>query len=142
LPSPPAWFVGRDALAAQLGAAILRRLAVPIVLLGPAGIGKSALTLAALHRRELAERFGARRWFVRLDAAPSAEAVVGLVAAAIGVTPGGDPLAEVCAELSRAPSVLALDNLETPWDSRDERAATEALLQDLSAVPGLVLVAS
>ena len=140
LPPRPPRFVGRDALADQITIAILRDPAPSIVLLGPGGIGKSTLTLAALHRPEIAARFGARRWFVRLDAAPTAEAAVGLIASALPLSPGANPFAEVRAFLGRAAGVLALDNLETPWEG--DREATDSLLGELAAISGLVLVAS
>jgi hypothetical protein len=59
---------------------------------------------------------------------------------ALGLRPGGRPLVEVCAFLGGAPGVLALDNLETPWEG--DREGTDAMLTELAAVSGLVLVAS
>jgi hypothetical protein len=38
--------------------------------------------------------------------------------------------------------LLVLDNLETPWDPRTERRATEETLAALAAIPGLALLAS
>jgi nucleoside phosphorylase/tetratricopeptide (TPR) repeat protein len=140
LPRKPQRFFGRDAVAEQVTAAVLRAPTPAIVLLGPGGIGKSTLTLEVLQREEVAARFGARRWFVRLDAAPTAEAAVGLVMAALGLTPHGRPLAEVRAFLAGAPGVLALDNLETPWEG--DREPTDAMLGELAGISGVVLVAS
>jgi nucleoside phosphorylase len=57
-----------------------------------------------------------------------------------GITPRGRPLPEACAFLAGAPGVLALDNLETPWEG--DREGTDALLAELAGIPGLVLVAS
>ncbi len=139
-PPRPERFVGREVLAERLTATILREPAASAVLLGPAGIGKSTLTLAAMNRPSVVARFGERRWFVRLDTAKSAEAAVGLVAAALGITPRGLPLPEVRAFLANAPGVLALDNLETPWEG--ERGLTETLLGELAGTEGLALLAS
>jgi nucleoside phosphorylase/tetratricopeptide (TPR) repeat protein len=139
LPDPPRCF-GRDPLAALLVEAFLQSPPLPALILGPAGIGKSTLALCALHRSEVAERYGARRWFARLAAAPTADAALGIIARTMSLSPRGDALAEVRAELARAPSVLALDNVESPWER--DREATEALLVALAAVPGLALLVS
>ncbi|HEU4407437.1 MAG TPA: tetratricopeptide repeat protein [Polyangiaceae bacterium] len=142
LPPRPPLVLGRDELIEPLCATLLRDPAPAVVLLGPGGIGKSTLTLAALHRPEVVARFGTRRWFVRLDAASTADAAVGLLSAALGLPPLAQPLPAVQAFLAQAPGVLALDNLETPWEAAGEREATEALLHTLTAIPGLALVAS
>lgn len=139
LPDLPRCF-GREPLAALLVEALTKTPPSPALVLGPAGIGKSTLALLTLHRREVAERFGARRWFVRLAAAPTADAALGIIARTMNIAPRGDPLAEVRAELARAPAVLALDNVESPWEH--DREPTEALLVALAAVPGLALLVS
>jgi nucleoside phosphorylase/tetratricopeptide (TPR) repeat protein len=139
LPELPRCF-GREPLAALLVEALTKSPPSPALVLGPAGIGKSTLALVTLHRREVADRFGARRWFARLAAAPTADAALGIIARAMNLAPRGDPLAEVRAELARAPAVLALDNVESPWEH--DREPTEALLVALAAVPGLALLVS
>src|SRR5262249_12718571 len=53
--------VGRDALLARLVAALVGNGTAPVPVLGPAGIGKSTLCLAAVHDADVAARFGARR---------------------------------------------------------------------------------
>src|SRR5262249_19143033 len=125
---------------ADLVRAMLSDPPAPSIALGPAGIGKSTLTIAALRDPQIEKRFASRRWFVRLDAAPTADAAIGKIGEVLGISLRGDPLAEPRGFLARAPGVLVLDNLETPWDG--EREATEALLAALTDIPGLVLVAS
>lgn len=136
----PEHFFGRDALAERLRDVLLGAPPPRALLQGPAGIGKTTLALAVLHRPEVAERFGARRFFVRLEAARDADAITGAIASSMGRLPQGDPLADACAALGRERSVVVLDNLETPWEQ--EREGTEKLLGKLAAVPGLSLIAT
>jgi tetratricopeptide (TPR) repeat protein len=140
LPTAPRLFLGRNGLLDELCTELLRSPAPAVALLGPGGIGKSSLTLQALHRPDLAARFGARRWFVRLDTAPTAEAALALVAEALGLRPQQPLLPAVCAFVGQASGVLALDNLETPWEGELEE--TEKLLLALKAAPNLALVIS
>jgi hypothetical protein len=140
LPAKPPRFIGRDELDAKLTAALLEEAPGPVVILGGAGIGKSTLTISVLHRPEIAARYKDRRYFVRLDAAVTADAAVSAIAVAMRLPAGGDPRASVLAALRREPAALALDNGETPLDH--DRDATEALLGELASIPGLALVVS
>jgi tetratricopeptide (TPR) repeat protein len=112
----------------------------PVPVLGPGGIGKSTVTLAALHDRRVVDRFGSRRWFVRCDGATSRDALIGEIAAGIGVEPGGQLDERVYRELEREKGVLVLDNTETPWWGDQERI--EELLAQLGGLAGLALVVS
>jgi len=132
--------VGRGAEVAQVCAAVLAKEPEPVVVLGPPGIGKSKVTIAALHDPEVKERYRERRWFVRLETAPEPAAIMGQAALAIGVRPGPDLDARVLSALAAGPGLLVLDSTETPW-WRDA-AGTEAVLETLAQVPGLALVCS
>ncbi|WP_437563637.1 tetratricopeptide repeat protein [Sorangium sp. So ce542] len=139
---PPAELcIGRDATVDALAAALCREPPGRALLSGAAGIGKSTVSLAVLHRPEIVTRFGERRFFVRLDAAPDAESAAAALADVLRVAPGPDLRQRALAFLAAGPAVLALDNLETPWHG-DDQAATEALLAEFAAVPQLSLVAS
>ncbi len=91
---PRGRFVGRATDLDQLRAWILDDAPQPIIALGPGGIGKSKLTLAALHDPAVAARFADRRYFVRLHDVRDEAGVYGAVAAARWArarraTPGG-----------------------------------------------------
>jgi tetratricopeptide (TPR) repeat protein len=139
LPGRPNCF-GRDAEVSALVAAVLGTPPPPVAILGPPGIGKSTIVLAALHHADVATKFGARRHFVRCDDAPSAEGLVAALGRQLGLTTSGDMLGAVLDTLARAPTVLALDNLETPWEP--DLLAVEELLGRLASVPGVALVAA
>jgi tetratricopeptide (TPR) repeat protein len=134
-------FVGREIERAALVEAILGADARPIAILGAPGIGKSSLTRWALHDARVVERFGTRRWFVRLDTANEERALWTTILAAItAATPGADPAVQVLARLGDGDGLLVLDNLETPWNA-DEVRVEEALAR-LADVLGVRLVAS
>ncbi|WP_437616088.1 tetratricopeptide repeat protein [Sorangium sp. So ce834] len=133
--------IGRDAVVEALAAAVSRDPPGRVLLLGAAGIGKSTVSRAVLHRPEVVARFGERRFFVALDAAPDAASAAVALADALRVPPGPELRQRALSLLAAGPAVLALDNLETPWDGGDQ-AGTEALLAELAAMPQLALMAS
>jgi tetratricopeptide (TPR) repeat protein len=113
----------------------------PVPVVGGPGYGKSAVCIAALHRRAPIRRFGDRRYFVRCDGAPEAGAMVTLMASSLGLRSASDEvLPQVVAKLRQGPAALVLDNLETPWESDED--ATVELLRMLAAIQPLVLIAS
>ena len=139
LPGRPDCF-GRDKEREALAAHLVSGDAHPALLLGGPGIGKSTLALAALHDERVAARFGARRWFVRCDAAKSRSDVAAALALALGLplSPGVD--VAVLTALAAAPAALVLDNLETPWEA--DAQPVEDLLSRLAGAPGLAFAAT
>ena len=136
---PRGRFVGRATDLDQLRAWILDPARRPIVVLGPGGIGKSKLTVAALHDAALAPRF-AHRLFVRLDDVRDEAGVYAAVARELGVPPGPQPFASLVATLTGQSALLALDNAESPWQA-DLPGAEQAFAR-LAELPGVTLVAS
>jgi len=112
----------------------------PFPVLGGPGIGKSTITIAAVHRPEVIRRYGSRRYFVRCEAAPSRSAVVAVMARLLGIDPAPGIEAAVLTAFGAEPALLVLDNFETPWEA--EQSEAEELLGLLSGVPGLALVVS
>jgi predicted ATPase len=126
LPSLAASLVGRDAQVAAVAELLdTRRL---VVLVGPGGVGKTALAIAVGRVLEGAV------WLVRLEAARTADDVVDTVIAALNVTGGEAALLD---RLRRAPATVVLDNCE---HVRDDAAALAERLLD--AAPGLRILAT
>jgi tetratricopeptide (TPR) repeat protein len=140
LPPRPARIFGRDQLVEDLVTTLLLDTPPPVAVLGGPGFGKSTLCLAALHDRRVAARFGARRWFVRCDAATTREEVLKEIALVLGLDVGPSLEPRVFAALSETPCVLVIDNAETPWWGAP--LPTEDLLGRLSEVSGLALIAA
>ena len=132
--------VGRDIEREDLVAAMLAVPPRPVPVLGGPGIGKTTLTLSALHDRRVVERFGERCWFVRCDGATGAATLLTGIANELALTDSsaGTLLPRLIAVLKAGPAVLILDNLETPWSA--DVLDVEQLLAQLGGVPGLVLV--
>ncbi len=140
---------GRDLEVDRLAEAIL---AGPeggsVLILGNGGHGKTMLSRTAAMRRDITERFGARRWFVELERSESAEASLAEIAQIIGLTRTARwPDVRVALEdrqqgNRQLPGLLLLDNLETPLHAARQRLPIEQLLRNLLAVPGLSVVAT
>jgi len=139
LAPPPPHFIGREHQLSGLVAAVLAERPLPIPLLGPPGVGKTNLSLMCLHDKGVITRFGDHRYFVRCNGSRNLDALIAATAAAL---PSIAEISkdQVIQDLERAPSLLILDNLETPWES--DRQGVEAFLAQLAAVASLALVVS
>jgi tetratricopeptide (TPR) repeat protein len=137
LPARPVTIGREDEIALVVGR-LLDPAAVPVLLHGAPGIGKTNLTLAALHHLDVSERFRDRRWFVRCEAATSSGALVAALADSVGLAGETESLSSVIAHLACRPGVVALDNLETPWDA--DTLAVEEVLAALAGIRGLSVV--
>jgi hypothetical protein len=138
---PRGRFVGRQTDLKQLLAWIEDDDPRPVAVLGPGGIGKSKLTLAALHHERVAARFGDRRLFVRLEEARDEAGVWVALTRELALEPGPQPAATATAALrSAAPTLVVLNNAETPWEA--DLAAVEEAFARLAEVPGVRVAAS
>jgi tetratricopeptide (TPR) repeat protein/predicted Ser/Thr protein kinase len=139
LPPRPRCF-GRDSEIQAIGEAVRSVPPPPLPILGGPGVGKTTIALAALHDGRVLERFGNRRYFVRCEGTTSRDALVGEIGRALPLEPGADLEARLFREIEREPTLLVLDNVETPWE--EEQLQTEDLLAQLASVPDLALVAT
>ena len=137
LPPLPRCF-GRAAIVANLVQTLCAKRPAPTPVLGPPGIGKSTICLAAVHHRRVVTRFAERRWFVHCNAATTGEGLLAEVATALGIPPGPGRQAQTLAALGAGPGVLVLDNAETPWEADIE--GTEAALGRLAGIQELRLL--
>ena len=140
LPPCPPVVVGRDSQIAEFVAAVTADSPPPVAILGHPGIGKSTVSLAGAHAESVQRRFGDWRIFVRCDGAESVESLTKLIAIGLGCGESSDPLRSVLASLEAHPTLLILDNFETPWTADAERV--EELLRHLIGVRSTALVVS
>src|SRR6266404_4415909 len=143
LPAAPRCF-GRDEEINDLVANLLAEKPLPAPILGPPGIGKSTLTLAAMHDPRVSGRFGERRWFIRCDGLRSRSELAAEIARAVGLQLAPNIEPAVLRALAAAPTVLALDNFETPWeaDTLQVEELIALLAEASSSEHALALIAS
>jgi tetratricopeptide (TPR) repeat protein len=137
---PPDRCFGRDTDIAALTAVLTGPRAAAVAVLGPPGIGKTTLTRQVATSPAVVERFGERRWLVQLETTTDAAALRTAVLLAIGLDPASRSFRDALARLSTRPSLLVLDNLETPWEQ--DMAAVQDCLRRLVAVQTVTLLAS
>ncbi|KAJ7512169.1 hypothetical protein B0H11DRAFT_1950127 [Mycena galericulata] len=142
IPGSPKIFYGRDKEVATIVLALTASTPGRLAILGPGGMGKTALALAAMHDPSVTSAFGVNRFFVSLYAACSATDMIGMIARYFGVEQEGRPHKAVLRYLSAlaAPILLVLDNLEDCWEPLGTRAKVEDFLSLLTEVPELYLV--
>ncbi|KLO15015.1 hypothetical protein SCHPADRAFT_282676 [Schizopora paradoxa] len=144
LPPPPSMFFGRQQIAEELISMLLASEGgegARVAVLGAGGIGKTTLSLFALHDGLVGKRFGTQRYFVRCDAVNSADGLWSAIAISMGIS-GGNLQNRISSVLndSTHPSLLVLDNFETPWEPAISRESVEDVLKHLAAIEKLSLI--
>ncbi|KAJ7683713.1 P-loop containing nucleoside triphosphate hydrolase protein [Mycena rosella] len=139
LPGSPKIFHGREAELRDVINILLGdrpRLAV----LGPGGMGKTSLAMAALHDPDITNKY-LTRYFVFCDSAVTSKDLVSLTASNLSLEPPSRLAKVVVHHLSSGPPcLLVLDNFETPWEPVDGRTQVEEFLSLLSDVPHVALL--
>jgi predicted ATPase/DNA-binding CsgD family transcriptional regulator len=134
LPPQPTRLVDREEELTRLGALLSREEIRLLTLIGPGGVGKTRLAIAAAERAH--DQFPGGVWFVDLTPVVDPTLVVPTIARVVGVRelPGQDLAATLAGFLSDRVCLLLLDNLEHLL------AAVPALDALLVACPGLTLL--
>ncbi|KAJ6549061.1 P-loop containing nucleoside triphosphate hydrolase protein [Mycena vulgaris] len=139
LPARPKLFHGRDI---EMNAILstLKQASPRLVILGPGGIGKTALALSTLYHPDVQADFQ-HRHFISCESASSSGDIVSAIAAQIGISESGQTLKAVIRHLSTGElTLLVLDNLETPWEPLESRNDVEALLSRLADISNLAVL--
>ncbi|KAJ7058358.1 P-loop containing nucleoside triphosphate hydrolase protein [Mycena amicta] len=140
IPASPQIFHGRER---ELRDVISLLLHDPsrVAILGPGGIGKTSLCLAALHHPDIAAKY-THRHFVSCESALTLDGLVSAIAGCLGVSLSGSLSKRVLRHLYGCPPcILVLDNLESTWEPLHSRNKVEeflSLLADISHV-GLLM---
>ncbi|KAJ7715454.1 P-loop containing nucleoside triphosphate hydrolase protein [Mycena metata] len=140
LPAEPKIFHGRDS---ELGhiLEIFEQGNPKIAILGAGGMGKTSLARIALHHEKITTKYHGNRFFVACGTASSKVELANLIGAYLGMKPGKDLTQEVLWYFTSAPpSLLILDNLETPWEPVESRKDVEEFLSLLTDITGLALM--
>ncbi|KAJ7248790.1 P-loop containing nucleoside triphosphate hydrolase protein, partial [Mycena rebaudengoi] len=138
-PPSPKIFHGRESELKDVVDVLLQNSA-RIAILGAGGIGKTSLATAALHNPQVEAKYS-QRYFVPCHSSPTCPELAATIADHIGLEKGSNMSKRVAHYFSHAPpSLLVLDNLETPWEAISSRFEVEEFLSLLTDVPHLSLV--
>ncbi|KAJ7686192.1 hypothetical protein B0H17DRAFT_719947 [Mycena rosella] len=142
LPASPQIFRGREVELKHLLSHLLSPDASRSAIIGPGGIGKSSLALVSLHHPDIVAIFGENRFFIPLDSASSPTDLLFLIAAYFGLEQKGQVDKAIIRFLSaiHGPSVLVLDNFESPWEAQTTRSKVEDILSQLTGIPRLHII--
>ncbi|KAJ7280609.1 P-loop containing nucleoside triphosphate hydrolase protein, partial [Mycena rebaudengoi] len=139
LPPSPKIFHGREEELKDVVNVLLQNSA-RVAILGTGGMGKTSLATAAIHDPQV-EAMYQHRYFVQCHSSPTCSELAVTIAGHIVLEKGSNLPKKVAHYFAQAPaSLLVLDNLETPWETRASRSEVEEFLSLLADVPHLGLM--
>lgn len=139
LPATPKILNGREAELRDL-VDTLNAVSARVAILGPGGIGKSTLAMAALHNEKVVDAYPTRH-YISCDSALTNEALVTTITLHLGLAPSRGSAKHVLHYLMTGPPCLViLDNFETPWEPLHGRAKVEEFLSLLTDIPHVALL--
>ena len=134
----PGHFIGRRANLERMTGKLRAERAVAICIAGPLGIGKSALCRQVLWEERVLKKFGRRIIFVKCESTTSTEDLKFALGDKLGTTPKGDLENQIWEKLNGAPTLIALDNAETPFEN--DRNKFQQFLQELFGMGNVSLL--
>ncbi|KAJ7833923.1 P-loop containing nucleoside triphosphate hydrolase protein [Mycena olivaceomarginata] len=139
LPASPKIFHGRESELEELSN-ILMADPARVAILGPGGMGKTTLAIAALHHPKVAHKYQTCH-FISCESAHTRDSLVAIIVPHLGLDFSSTSERAVLAMLSAGQRCLMiLDNFETPWEALEGRAKVEAFLALLADIPHVALV--
>ncbi|KAJ7036165.1 P-loop containing nucleoside triphosphate hydrolase protein, partial [Mycena alexandri] len=138
-PARPQIFHGRDSELQDVVDSLMIGQA-RIAILGPGGVGKTALALAAMHHPRVSAAYE-HIYFISCQSCSTCSDLIAKVASYLGLGEKGSPKS-VLQHLSYQPTpvLFLFDNLETTWENNHRRAEVEEFLSRLTEVPKLSLM--
>jgi len=112
LPAQPTSFVGREGELTMISRALPTSAVISI--LGPGGVGKTRLAIAAAQAA--LPTFPGGVWLIEVGAENNGDRLPAIVAQALGL-PGADPLEELLVSLAASPALIILDSCEHLLDA-------------------------
>ncbi|KAJ7844659.1 P-loop containing nucleoside triphosphate hydrolase protein [Mycena leptocephala] len=139
LPSKPKIFYGRESELEDI-VKMLNKDLPRIAILGAGGMGKTSLARAAVHHPNVTTKYE-HRFFITCDSTHNSIGIAAVIGAHLGLNSGRDLTKPVLRYLSKkSPSLLILDNLETPWEPKEARGDVEEFLSLLTDIQHLALI--
>jgi GTPase SAR1 family protein len=113
-----------------------------IAILGTGGMGKTSLATTTVHNPQVEAKYS-HRYFVPCHSSPTCTELAATIATHIGLEKGSQMAKKIAHHFSHAPpSLVVLDNLETPWEPLPSHSEVEELLSLLTDVLQLGLMVS
>ncbi|KAG8993563.1 hypothetical protein FRB93_001942 [Tulasnella sp. JGI-2019a] len=143
LPSQPTVLYGRDDEVSNIVGRVVSTASPRLAILGPGGIGKTAVLLAVKEHPDIEQRFGDSRFFVRCEQATSPALFIELIAKSLHIeNSSNDRMEDIRIRLrsNNQPTLLLLDNFETPWDIPEEQTTVEEILSSLTSFPHVAIL--
>ncbi|KZT56073.1 TPR-like protein [Calocera cornea HHB12733] len=142
IPALPLAFHGRDEVVALITALLVREQPSRIPILGPGGMGKTAVATVALHDPAVVQKYGRHILFISCESIQTEDGILAALAVSLQFTTSGGPAArQAVHERLKAMGcvLLVIDNLETALQSTDSDRV-EQLIARLSDLPHLSIV--
>ncbi|KZS91615.1 TPR-like protein [Sistotremastrum niveocremeum HHB9708] len=138
LPPAPQVFFGRTSIVDDLINQICVSEQTNVAILGAGGIGKTSVALSLLHSPIVVALFDQRRCFISCEASGNRDALLVTISQAIGLE-SSSSIEAIIRRLTHPnrPTLLVLDNLETPWEPLETRQEIENLLSTLKRPLGI-----
>ncbi|KAJ7263707.1 hypothetical protein C8J57DRAFT_1470540 [Mycena rebaudengoi] len=139
LPPSPKIFYGRKSELNTV-VTILLQDSARISILGTGGMGKTTLAIAAVQNAQVECKYS-QRYFVSCQSTPTCTELVSIIADHLGLEKQSNLSKRVVHYFTHAPpSLLVLDNFETPWEPSSSRCEVEEFISLLADIPQLALV--
>ncbi|KAJ7471119.1 hypothetical protein FB451DRAFT_1559582 [Mycena latifolia] len=139
LPASPKIFHGRDSELNDLIRSLLT-VSPRVAILGPGGMGKTTLAMAALHHAAIIKKHNLQH-FISCESAATIDDLVSIIGTHLGLEPSRQLSKAIAQHFEGSgPCLLVLDNLETPWEPLESRGGVEEFVSSLADILSLALL--
>ena len=145
IPPPLKIFHGRDDLVNELVTTLTTDSSSRpprLALLGPGGMGKTSAALAVINHHAVVSHFSTNRFWVACVKATSVGLLDETLYSALGVIQNTNNVRhDVISKLqSPTPTLLLVDNFETPWNRSGDQTQIEEILRTLDRIPHVAIL--